>query len=63
MLYLLLPTKLIVCKSVCGQFLPYMWMEEVLKDILFQNHVYLFLSQIRQIKPKYWFTYYFFGWK
>ena len=49
MLYLLLPTKLIVCKSVFGQFLPYVWMEEVLKDILFQNHVYLFLSQIRQI--------------
>ena len=49
MLYLLLPTKLIVCKSVFGQFLPYMWMEEVLKDILFQNHVYLFFSQIRQM--------------
>ena len=49
MLYLLLPTKLIVCKSVFGQLLPYVWMEEVLKDILFQNHVYLFLSQIRQI--------------
>ena len=49
MLNLLLSTKLIVCKSVFGQFLPYMWMEEVLKDILFQNHMYLFLSQIRQI--------------
>ena len=58
-LYLLLSTKLIVCKSVFGQFLAYVWMEEVLKDILFQNHVYLFLSQIRQIKPKYSFTYYF----
>ena len=49
MLYLLLPTKLIVCKSVFRQFLPNVWMEEVLKDILFQNHLYLFLSQIRQI--------------
>ena len=49
MLYLLLPTKLIVCQSVFGQILPNVLMEEVLKDILFQNHMYLFLSQIRQI--------------
>ena len=49
MLYLILPTYLIVCKSVFGQFLPYVRMEEDQKDILFQNHVYLFLSQIRQI--------------
>ena len=48
-LYLLLQTKLILCKSVFGQFLPYVWMEEVLKDMLFQNHVYLFHSQVRQI--------------
>ena len=37
-------------------------MEEDLKDILFQNHVYIFHSQIRQILPKFWFTYYLFGW-